>query len=82
MDQKPKYPKVAAARHPTTGEPILVSAYEKGYAPAPLINPERFNHLRGITAGMAEAMLAGSMFGWDCPGADPTHYTSDGQPIS
>lgn len=31
-----------------------------------------------MTKAQVEAMLAGSMFGWSCPGADPETYTEDG----
>ena len=36
---------------------------------------ERFNKHHGITDAQVGAMLTGSMFGFDCPGADPlNHY--------
>jgi hypothetical protein len=31
-----------------------------------------------VTKAQLEAMLAGSMFGWSCPGADPETYDEDG----
>lgn len=36
------------------------------------------NERLGVTRGQAEAMLIGSMCGYDCPGADPTNYHDDG----
>jgi len=32
----------------------------------------------GVTQGDVSAMVAGSMFGWHCPGADPDMYNEDG----
>lgn len=39
------------------------------------------NESGGVTRAQAEAMLAGSMFGWGCPAADPKSYDEDGKPI-
>lgn len=32
----------------------------------------------GVAAPQREAMLAGSLFGWDCPAADPQTYDARG----
>ena len=39
-------------------------------------DPRRWAHLRalGVTVEQRKAMEAGSMGGWDCPGADPANY--------
>lgn len=36
------------------------------------------NAALGVTPPQAEAMQAGSIFGFDCPGADPASYDSRG----
>lgn len=40
---------------------------------------EEYNQKMGITKAQAAAMSAGSMFGWDCPAADPKNYDENGQ---
>jgi hypothetical protein len=57
------------------GDVIIIKAGESGFFPGSTMALEtdediaRFNAKHGATPGMVEAMRAGSMFGWDCPGA-------------
>ena len=74
---------------PSTGELISISRHEKGYArcegskPNPEENrlfADTSNKLFGITRAQEEAMLAGSMFGWNVPAAKPWKYDKNGKP--
>ena len=74
---------------PSTGKLIRIERGEKGYflcntnGQTPQIARWKANDenvLRGITRAQEEAMLAGSMFGWDSPAAKPWHYDKDGVP--
>ena len=38
------------------------------------------NEAMGVTKAQEAAMLFGSMYGWDKPGADPAHYDEQGAP--
>lgn len=73
---------------PTSGELILISRGTEGYMPANekadgetgRDAADRLNQRAGITKAQEEAMLAGSMFGWAVPAADPKNYDDHGLP--
>ena len=76
---------------PSTGELIRINREEKGYSLCNAIGlstqqvrwkADDLNGIRGITRAQEEAMLAGSMFGWDTPAAKPWRYDMDGNPRS
>ena len=76
---------------PSTGELIKISRGEKGYYPCydknaddPKSNREFAddrNAKLGVSKAQEQAMLAGSMFGWHVPAANPKNYDSNGKPI-
>ena len=71
------------------GELIRISRGTDGYMPAnQKANGEtgreaadKLNRREGITKAQEAAMLAGSMFGWQTPVADPNNYNEQGQMI-
>ena len=74
----------------TTGEIITVTKGEKGYTPTgqypqngvfPKEAAAALNEAAGVTKAQEAAMVAGSMFGWDTPAADPKNYDAKGVPI-
>ena len=72
---------------PSTGEVIKITRFETGYTPLksyPLRDAEHsidaLNEAIGVTKAQAAAMIAGSMFGWNCTAADPLQYSANGQP--
>ena len=75
---------------PSTGEIILVKRGESGYYPANMpdkgpaanrIAVDKRNQQNGVSKAQEKAMLAGSMFGWATPAADPQNYTIDGRAL-
>lgn len=75
---------------PSSGQLIEVRRGEKGYYPCAYSTGDReynkvlanqFNTHEGISKAQAAAMLAGSMFGWNVPAADPACYDAEGIPI-
>ena len=73
-------PSVSFARLPSTGETIIIKRGELGYYPSQSHRaPEELNADLEVTPAQAEAMLVGSMFGWDVPGADPANYDEHGR---
>ena len=73
----------------STGEMIVITKGEKGYTPtgiypqdtSPKEGVAAVNGANGVTRAQEAAMVAGSMFGWHVPGADPKNYDEHGQAI-
>lgn len=74
--------------HAETGEMIIVKKGESGYYPSDLDSKDASfsrmiatenNEKLGVTKTQEECMSAGSMFGWDVPGADPANYDANGR---
>jgi len=73
-----------------TGELIIIRYGERGYYNTDNPNDGKetmkqlaneMNEKRGVTKAQAAAMLAGSMYGWSCPAANPKSYDENGTPI-
>ena len=73
-----------------TGEIIVITKGEKGYTPTGQypqdgIPPKEaaavLNDAAKVTREQEAAMVAGSMFGWDTPAADPKNYDAKGVPV-
>lgn len=74
----------------STGEMIVITKGEKGYTPtgtysqktSPKAGTSAINKANGVSRAQEAAMVAGSMFGWDVPAADPKNYDNDGKPLT
>jgi hypothetical protein len=75
---------------PSTGELILVKRSEADYhhIDSQINGPEdsrkfadKMNGKLGVSKAQEAAMLTGSLFGWQVPGADPKSYNEDGTPV-
>lgn len=74
---------------PSTGEAIILKLGEQSYTPSTLEIEGKTsremvdiaNGEIGVTKAQEAAMLAGSLFGWQKPAADPKNYDEHGQPI-
>ena len=71
-DNLSRLPEVCAVRIPGSGAATLIRRGESGHYPFDTdIDVDKFNTDLGVTKNQVSAMEAGSMFGWDCPAADP-----------
>lgn len=74
-----RLPEMCASTLVGTGEAIVIRRGETGYWPLP--DGMTIDHIEATfraTPAQIAAMEAGSMFGWDMPGADPDRYTDKG----
>lgn len=76
-------PEFCYVRLKETGYAAMIKRNEQGYYPLSygVISEEyidTLNTVMGVTKAHVAAMIAGSMFGWDRPGADPRNYDADG----
>lgn len=66
----------------TKGESGYQYANKSGHDPAEAQSiVDECNKSSGVTKAQEAAMLAGSMYGWDVPAADPKHYDKNGDPV-
>lgn len=87
---KPMLPEVCHSTLPSNGELIVIKFGEKGYFRSEFSSEDTAqnrmfaddrNKKQGVTKAQEAAMLAGSMYSWNCPAANPKHYDRNGQPI-
>lgn len=76
----PHLPEMCATYCPSTLEPMVIKRGQAGHWPLPDgMTVERINAVFHASPAQVAAMAAGSMFGWDVPGADPTRYDGQGR---
>lgn len=88
MAGRHQLPKKCFTVLPSSGEMIIITHGESGYVPFDTnASPDELrlmvnemNEGMGVTRAQEEAMLAGSMFGWDTPAAKPWNYDQSGNP--
>lgn len=80
-------PEVCYSILPSTGDVIIIKHGESGYYRCEYSTEDKAfnrefandrNANLGVSKAQVEAMLAGSMYGWDVPAADPKGYDENG----
>ena len=83
-------PEVCYSILPSTGDVIIIKHGESGYYRSEYSTGDKAfnrefandrNANLGVSKAQVEAMLAGSMYGWDVPAADPKSYDENGTPL-
>lgn len=83
-------PEVCFSILPSTGDVIIIKHGESGYYRSEYSTEDKAfnrefandrNANLGVSKAQVEAMLAGSMYGWDVPAADPKSYDENGTPL-
>lgn len=74
-------PEMCATMLPSSHEAIVIKRGESRHWPPPDgMTIERINQVFHASPPQIAAMLVGSMFGWELPGADPARYDATGRP--
>lgn len=88
--KEPPLPPMCYSTLPSTGEVIKIDRWQKGYTATKFTDGSReenaaikdqLNAKLGVTKAQEQAMLAGSMFRWDCVAAKPKSYDENGKAI-
>lgn len=83
-------PEICYSILPSTGDVIIIKHGESGYYRCEYSTEDKAfnrefandrNANLGVSKAQIEAMLAGSMYGWDVPAADPKNYDENGTPL-
>ena len=83
-------PDVCYSIEPSMERIIILKRNEHGYYPCEYSTDDteyngelaiELNQRMGVTRGQEEAMIIGSMFGWNAPAAKPWKYDKDGIPL-
>lgn len=82
-------PKKCFSTLPSADKLIIIQKGEMGYIPSEMQIAGKTareaadiaNDTMGVTKKQEAAMLAGSLFGWQTPAADPKNYDDNGNPI-
>lgn len=86
---EPPMPELCYTLLPSSGEVIKVFRGDRGYTPLKIPSVDSaaarkfaddMNRRLGVSKAQESAMLAGSMFGWNVPAANPQNYDDKGTP--
>lgn len=89
--QQEKLPAFCMSTLSFNGGLVVITHKEKGYMIADISAQDSaedkrvakfINDLLGVTPAQEAAMVAGSMFGWNVPAANPVNYDADGKYIN
>lgn len=88
-DTSARLPLICYGTHPSDQTLVMLKAGEVGYWPTEGYSmgffkswdevADMLNEQRGISKAQRAAMEAGSMFGFDVPGANPANYDANGR---
>lgn len=88
--QAEKLPDFCMSTLAATGDLIKITNKESGYSTADWssdhedenkVLADYFNRLLGVSKAQEQAMVAGSIFGWNTPAANPKNYDENGKAI-